>query len=134
MQNDERRTQNEEGVVLCLVRDLLFYSKIRAAAANTAGIVLKNVRDPAKLAGEVGSGLIVDLNQPEALAAAAQWLGHSGKPVVGFVSHVDADTIQAAKAAGVDQVVPRSQFEKNLSRILYSLRSVPSIDQQNRTP
>jgi hypothetical protein len=104
-------------VVLCLVRDLLFYSKIRAAA-ESAGIPLKSLRDPAKLTDEIGCGLIVDLNQENALQAAAAWRQQTGRPVVGFVSHVDTDTIQNARAAGIDQVLARSQFEKNLPNIL----------------
>ena len=67
--------------ILCLVRDLLFYSKIRAAA-ESAGVVLKSVRDPGKLVDEAGAGLIVDLNQPQVLEAAGEWRGsHGGEPL-----------------------------------------------------
>jgi hypothetical protein len=111
---------NEEKRVICLVRDLLFYSKIRAVAAS-AGVVLTSVRNPAKLVGETGAGLIVDLNQPEALGAAAAWGRTAGRPVVGFVSHVDVDTINAARAAGIHRVLARSQFEANLQGILREL-------------
>ena len=107
-------------LVLCMVRDLLFYSKIRAAA-DSAGIGLKCLRDPKKLAGETGSGLIVDLNQPDALRAAAEWRKGTGQTVVGFVSHVDTETIETARQAGSDRILARSQFEKNLPDILREL-------------
>jgi hypothetical protein len=116
MQNAKVRMQNEGGVVLCLVRDLLFYSKIRAAAAS-AEVPLKSLRDPAKLLDENGIGLLVDLNQEGALPAAAAWRQRTARPVVGFVSHVDGETINAARAAGIDRVLARSQFEQNLTGI-----------------
>jgi hypothetical protein len=52
--------------VLCLVRDLLFLSKI-TATARSLGVEVKTLRDPAKLATETGDWLIVDLNQEAAL-------------------------------------------------------------------
>jgi hypothetical protein len=106
--------------VLCLVRDLLFFSKIRSAAA-TAGLELKSVRDPSKLIGEVGVGLLLDLNQEGALQAAIAWRLQTSRPVVGFVSHVDIETIKAARVAGINRVLPRSQFEQNLPTILGEL-------------
>jgi hypothetical protein len=106
--------------VLCLVRDLLFYSKIRAAA-ESADVPLKSVRDPARLLEESGLGLIVDLNQSDALQAAIEFRNRTGLPVVGFVSHVDVETISAARASGIGQVLARSQFEKQLPTVLRSL-------------
>ena len=79
------------------------------------------LRDPKKLAGETGSGLIVDLNQPDALRAAAEWRKGTGQTVVGFVSHVDTETIETARQAGIDRILARSQFEKNLPDILREL-------------
>jgi hypothetical protein len=37
---------------------------------------------------------------------------------LGFVSHVQTDTIAAAKAAGIDDVLARSAFADRLSDIL----------------
>ena len=104
--------------VLCLVRDLLFYSKIRSAAA---GVELKSVRDASKLIDEVGVALLVDLNQDGALQAAIAWRARTSRPVVGFVSHVDGETIKAARAAGIDRVLARSQFEQSLPGIFSEL-------------
>jgi hypothetical protein len=120
VQSDEDRARNEDNSrlpVLCLVRDLLFYSKIRAAA-ESADVPLKSLREPARLADEVGRALIVDLSQQDALPAAAGWRQRTGLPVAGFVSHLDTDTITVARAAGIDHVLARSQFEKNLRQLL----------------
>ena len=100
-----------------MVRDLLFASKI-SAAAQQAGVAFKVIRDPAKLAGENGDRLIVDLNQPAALEAAAQWKTESNGRVIGFVSHVDRETIDRASELGIDQVLPRSQFVARLPELL----------------
>lgn len=62
--------------------------------------------------------LIVDLNQPGAIGAAAEWGRSCGWPVVGFVSHVDADTIAAAREAGITQVLARSRFVEVLPQLL----------------
>ena len=42
----------------------------------------------------------------------------AGIPTVGFVSHVQTDLIDAARRAGVDQVLARSAFTQLLPEIL----------------
>ena len=103
--------------VLVLVRDLMFASKI-SATAQAAGVSVEMIRDPEKLAGKQGDRLIVDLNQVGAVEAAAQWKTVSGGHVVGFVSHVDRETIDRAKALGIDEILPRSQFVQRLPELL----------------
>ena len=44
---------------------------------------------------------------------------------LGFVSHVDSDTIAAAREAGTDQVMARSAFAAQLAEILLAGGSVP---------
>lgn len=64
-----------------------------------------------------GVDLIVadlDVENPEALVGL-------GMPVLGYYSHVDVDTQQAAKAAGVDLVVPRSRMARELPALAESL-------------
>jgi CheY-like chemotaxis protein len=39
-------------------------------------------------------------------------------PTVGFASHVQTDVIEAARRAGVDDVMARSAFAQNLPEIL----------------
>jgi hypothetical protein len=103
--------------VLVLVRDLMFSSRI-TATARAEGAAVKIVRDAAKLRGEAGRRLIVDLNQDGAIDAAVAWKASTGGDVIGFVSHVDADTIARARAAGIDRVMPRSRFVEELAEIL----------------
>jgi hypothetical protein len=103
--------------LLILCRDLLLGSRI-TAAAQAAGVSFKVVRDAAKLAGQSGERLIVDLNQEGAIDAAAAWKAAGGGEVVGFVSHVDAGTIERAKAAGLDQIMARSAFVQELPALV----------------
>jgi hypothetical protein len=103
--------------VVALVRDLMFASRITATAADV-GVCVKLIRDPAKLAGEPGRRLIVDLNLDGAIAAAGAWRQASGAEVVGFVSHVDTAAVEQARAAGVDRVLARSRFVEVLPALL----------------
>jgi hypothetical protein len=108
-----------DSVVLVLVRDLLFTSKI-TGEAKLQGISVKLIRDPQNLEGEAGDRLIVDLNQPGALEAAVQWKSSHPGTVIGFVSHVDRETIERARSGGIDQVLPRSQFVQRLAELIKS--------------
>ncbi len=55
-----------------------------------------------------GDIVAVDLSRPDALAAASRVV-KTGAKVIGFASHVDADTMRAANAAGVNAMA-RSAF------------------------
>ena len=104
--------------VLVLVRDLMFASKI-LGTAQAIGVSVKMVREPLKLAGEAGRRLIVDLNLEGAIEAAVAWKqARCGGEVVGFVSHVDGETIRKAREAGVDSVMARSEFVRSLEQVL----------------
>ena len=113
--------------VIVLVRDLMFSSRI-AAAARAADVPLTLLRDPARLSSAPtpptpAARLIVDLKLPGGIDAAARWKQCSpGRQVIGFVSHVDADTIARARAAGIDPVLPRSRFVEILPDLLTSPR------------
>ena len=102
--------------VLLLCRDLMFVSKVTATARAT-GATVKVVRDPAQLP-PTGGRLFVDLNQDGALDAAVAWKRATAGEVVGFASHVDADTMGRARQSGLDQVLARSQFTAGLERLL----------------
>ena len=110
-------SESHQPQVLVLVRDLMFASKIRSTA-ESMGIPVAMIRDASTLESAEGIRLIVDLNQPGALEAAAAWGRRTGKPVIGFVSHVDTDTIGAAREAGIQQVLARSRFVSALSDLL----------------
>ena len=101
--------------VLIFVRDLMFSTRI-VEAAKAANVPYKVIRSADALAHEAGRMLIVDLNQDGAIEAAAKWNGRR----VGFVSHVDTETIERARAAGIDQIVSRGQFTQVLPQLIRS--------------
>jgi hypothetical protein len=103
--------------ILGLVRDLIFSTKI-TTTARAAGIEVKVVRDPVKLAAEAGRVLLVDLNLAGAIEAAGEWRKAAGRSVIGFVSHVDAETAAQARVAGIDRVMARSRFVELLPELL----------------
>jgi hypothetical protein len=90
----------------------MFSGKI-VAEARSAGAGCKIVREVGKLQESGGQSiqlLMVDLNLDGAIEAASAWGKSTGRPVYGFVSHVDSDTIAKAKQAGIDHVLARSKF------------------------
>ena len=95
----------------------MFSSKI-AAEGRAQQAAVEMLRDPQQLEQRDGSRLIVDLNQQGALDAAAAWKQRTSKPVIGFVSHVDAATITRARELGIDQVLARSAFVQQLPTLL----------------
>jgi len=52
----------------------------------------------------------LDVENPEALVGL-------GVPVLGFYSHVNAETRSAAEAAGVDLAVPRSRLAREMPQL-----------------
>ena len=67
-----------------------------------------------------GIDLIVadlDVENPEALVGL-------GMPVLGYYSHVDVETREAAEAAGVDLAVPRSRMARELPALVERLLDV----------
>ena len=103
--------------ILILVRDLLFSTRI-IEAARAAGVQYKVIRQPEALQFEAGRVLIVDLNQDGATEAAGAWRNQTGKLAIGFVSHVDTEAIQRAKAAGIDQILSRGAFTQLLPNLI----------------
>ena len=103
---------------MAVVRDLLFLSRI-VAAGKRAGVPVRVLRDPAALTAQTaGRSVIADLDLPGAADAAAAWKRATGRPAAGFIQHVHADALRAAKAAGIDPVVPRSRFDAVLPALL----------------
>lgn len=103
--------------ILVLCRDLLFGSKI-TSTAGTAGVAVKMLRDPKKLAEEQGDRLIVDLTYEGFPQAAAEWKSRTGGHVTGFAGHTDVELIAAAQNAGMDLVLSRGEFSARLADVL----------------
>ena len=113
-------------MVLVAVDDLLFSSKIRTTAKQ-AGVDVTFVRTPAEIVEQVRARrpplVIVDLNCEkcapiETIAAIKSDPDLASTRAIGFVSHVDAVLIDAARRAGADDVMARSAFAGSLAEIL----------------
>src|SRR5262245_29534204 len=105
-------------MIVCVLDDLLFSIKISTAAKATGADVYFE-RTPGMAATRIKdkqpSLAIFDLNSVRLnpLAVIAQLKSDpSTKDIrtLGFVSHVHADTIAAARSAGIDEVLARSAF------------------------
>ena len=103
--------------IAVLVRDLIFASRI-SATARAVGAEVMLLRDSSALESLSADRLIIDLDQPGTIDAAAQWKTRTAGQVIGFVSHVNADAIARAKEAGFDQVLRRSDFVQSLPQLL----------------
>lgn len=101
--------------VIAISSDLLLGSKVEAmlrAAGHdvtlSAAITEAPMDDVELIVADLDSG------NPEALVGL-------GVPVLGYYSHVDVDTKQAAEAAGIDLVVPRSRMARELPELAAKL-------------
>jgi PleD family two-component response regulator len=120
-------------MVLCVVDDLIFSVKISTAARalgtetffeRNADMVLPRIRDKRP------SLVIFDLNgkklRPLEVIAAMKSDPHlRAIRTLGYVSHVDTDVINAARAAGIDEVLARSAFSTQLGTILATPPTTP---------
>ena len=113
-------------MVLCVVDDLIFSIKISTAAKSlgasvfferNAENVLSTVRakQPSLVIFDLNNqrinplGIVASMKQDGALASI---------PTIGYASHVQTDVIDAARAAGVGEVMARSAFTVQLADIL----------------
>jgi DNA-binding NarL/FixJ family response regulator len=113
-------------MILCAIDDLIFSIKISTAAKQlgvevfferSADRVLDRIRE------KQPSLVILDLNSVKmnplgTLTAMKSDAALGVIRTLGYVSHVDSETIAAARAAGVDQVMARSAFVERLAEIL----------------
>jgi len=121
-------------VILVAVDDLLFSSKIRTTAKQ-AGIDVTFARTPSEILEQARalrpSLVIFDLNSAKAdpIATVASMKADDGLasiPTLGFVSHVHTAVIEAARQAGIDDVMARSAFAGRLADILLAAAGRPT--------
>ncbi|HLK03066.1 MAG TPA: hypothetical protein VKT53_01400 [Candidatus Acidoferrum sp.] len=108
--------------VVAYMDDLFFQMKL-AETAKHLHVEVKVAASPdalLQLMDPLPKFVIVDLNARNAPLQAAQALLRQQPtlPIIGFLSHVQTDLAAQAKAAGFQQVMPRSQFTTNLPQIL----------------
>jgi PleD family two-component response regulator len=113
-------------MILAVLDDLMFSSKIKTAA-NQLGVALTFARSMdaalAAMRKEAPSLVIFDLNNarldPLGIVAAMKAdASLAAIPTVGYASHVQTDVIDAARQAGVGEVLARSAFAMQLGDIL----------------
>jgi DNA-binding NarL/FixJ family response regulator len=102
--------------------DLFFQMKL-AETAKHLGVEVKVAATPEALQPLLEPPpklLIVDLNSRSQPIAAIQRLraDKNAVRVVAFLSHVQTELAAQARAAGCDEVMPRSVFTQNLAAIL----------------
>jgi CheY-like chemotaxis protein len=116
---------------IALIDDLFFLAKVRETAKHT-GVTLDTAATGEQLlkaaAGSPAALILVDLNAKQgALGAVEQLCATDGKGeprrVIAFLSHVQTDLAERARAAGCQDVMPRSKFTQNLAEILRGAKS-----------
>lgn len=113
-------------MILAVLDDLMFASKIKAAAGGLGiGVIFARSADAAmaEMKHTPPALVLLDLNNPrtDPLGIVARMKADpalASVPTVGFASHVQADVINAARAAGVTEVMARSAFAQRLPEIL----------------
>lgn len=111
------------GLLLC--DDLIFTSRV-TGTARALGLDVRAARSSEVLLEmarrQPPRCVVVDLGNPGLdLVGLMQQLGEAcGTPprVVAYGSHVDTETLRAARAAGCDPVLPRSKFVEDLPHAL----------------
>jgi DNA-binding NarL/FixJ family response regulator len=108
--------------VVAYMDDLFFQMKL-AETAKHLQIEVKVASNPAALLSlmdPLPKFVIIDLNARNTPIEAIQQLREQQPtlPVIGFLSHVQTELAAQAKAAGLEQVMPRSQFTAQLPQIL----------------
>ena len=110
------------GLLLC--DDLIFSSRI-TGTATAAGATMKVAKSLDSLLDfarqDVPRCVIIDLHNCDLDIARAMTVigGLAPRPfVVGYGSHVDSATLNAARDAGCDIVLPRSKFTQELETSL----------------
>lgn len=117
-------------MILAVLDDLLFTSKIRAAATGAgASVSFARTRDAAlrAVAEHAPALVILDLDNPRTdpigiVSALKSDAATREVPTLCFVSHVHAALIESARAAGADEVMARSAFTQRLPELLARTR------------
>ncbi|HEY3161140.1 MAG TPA: hypothetical protein VGJ78_19375 [Vicinamibacterales bacterium] len=113
-------------MIVCVLDDLLFSVKISTAAKQigadvyferTPGMAVERIREkqPSLAIFDLNSARLDPLGAVAKLKADPQTCGIR---TLGFVSHVHVETIEAARQAGIDEVLARSAFAERLGEIL----------------
>jgi DNA-binding NarL/FixJ family response regulator len=111
-------------VALGLIRDLFFRSKLDAVAASLdaeivyasdlAGAAIRAVdRKPSVVFADLSDAAFPPADTAGQIRAAAP-----DAKLIGFASHIDLKPLRAAREAGFDQTLSRSEFTARLAEFL----------------
>ena len=122
-------------MIVCVLDDLLFSVKISTAAkAMGADVYFERTPDMAfaRIKERQPSLVIFDLNSAklrpmDAIRALKADPELKGIRTLGYVSHVQTETIDAARVAGIDEVLARSAFSERLGEILTAGSKGPGL-------
>jgi CheY-like chemotaxis protein len=113
-------------MILAVLDDLMFTSKIKTAAKQL-GATVGFARSASDALGQMRTSapslLVLDLNCARAdplglVSSMKQYPALAAIPTLGYVSHVQTQVIEAARQAGVDEILARSAFSDQLADIL----------------
>jgi CheY-like chemotaxis protein len=114
--------------VVALIDDIFFQAKL-LETAKQVGVEVRTCTTPDALDAEIAKAVpklvVVDLNAGSGPFEALERLqANGGKiPLIAFLSHVQVDLAERARAAGCSDVMPRSKFMQNLATILARTKS-----------
>lgn len=114
--------------VVALVDDLFFQSKL-VESAKQVGVELRTCSTAEALAEQIAGGMprlvIVDLNARGNPIDALRRVQAMGReiPLIAYLSHVQTELAESARAAGCREVMPRSKFTRELATILSRAKS-----------
>ena len=110
--------------ILAAIHDLMFSSKVNAAArGKTIGWLPRGTNVAEHVAKEKPDVLLIDLGNPALNAVEAVKTIKSAPEtrevvVIGYIDHTREDVIEAARAAGADQVLSKGEFARRLPELL----------------
>jgi len=110
--------------ILAAIHDLMFSSKVNAAAQGRPIVWLKRgAKVTDEVAREKPDVLLIDLAAPQldAINAIRELKQGGGPTVIGYVDHTREDLIEAARAAGCDQVLSKGEFARRLPELLQGI-------------
>jgi len=114
--------------VVALVDDLFFQAKM-LETAKQLGVELRTCTTPDALAAEIAGAtpklIVVDLNARGNPLEAIERMHAIGSniPLIAFLSHVQVELAERARAAGCREVMPRSKFTRDLATIFAQVKS-----------
>ena len=102
--------------VVAYVPDLIDRSKVAAAGD------VEFVDDPARLGGVEADVVVVDLGRPGVIDVLPAITART----IGFGRHTERELLAAARAAGCDQVLVRSEFFPRIPELLAAAPGSPA--------